>query len=60
MANDADLVWNEFYKYCLEKIGKDDKTVEMYLQTCMPVSLANGVATSTSSTPFASDTGIQV
>ena len=53
MANDADLVWNEFYKYCLEKIGKDDKTVEMYLQTCMPVSLANGVLLVDVATPFA-------
>lgn len=53
MANDADLVWNEFYKYCLEKIGKEDKTVEMYLQTCMPVSLANGVLLVDVATPFA-------
>ena len=52
-GNDADLVWNEFYKYCLEKIGKDDKTVEMYLQTCMPVSLANGVLLVDVATPFA-------
>ncbi|OUO93213.1 chromosomal replication initiator protein DnaA [Cloacibacillus sp. An23] len=55
MANDADLVWNEFYKYCIEKIGKDDKTVEMYLQTCMPVSLANGVLLVDVATPFAMD-----
>ena len=36
---DLDIIWKEYYKYCMEKLGTEDKTAEIYLQTCMPLSL---------------------
>lgn len=55
MSNDLDIIWKEYYKYCAEKIGAEDKTAEIYLQTCMPVSLEGGVLTLDVATPFAFD-----
>lgn len=40
---DLDIIWKEYYKYCMEKMGAEDKTAEVYLQTCMPLSLEEGV-----------------
>ena len=42
---DLDIIWKEYYKYCMEKLGTEDKTAEIYLQTCMPLSLDDGVLT---------------
>ena len=42
---DLEMVWKEFCKYCTDEIGKDDKTIELYLNSCLPSSLENGVLT---------------
>lgn len=55
MSNDLDIIWKEYYQYCTEKIGDEDKTAEIYLQTCMPVSLEGGVLTLDVATAFALD-----
>lgn len=52
---DLDIIWKEYYKYCMGKLGAEDKSVEVYLQTCMPVSLENGVLTLDVATQFALD-----
>ncbi|MDO4988765.1 MAG: chromosomal replication initiator protein DnaA [Synergistes sp.] len=52
---DLDIVWKEYYKYCIEKLASEDKTAEIYLQTCMPLSLENGVLTLDVATAFAAD-----
>ncbi|MDO5115738.1 MAG: chromosomal replication initiator protein DnaA [Synergistaceae bacterium] len=53
MSNDLDIIWKEYYKYCIEKMGGEDKTAEMYLQTCMPLSLDDGTLSLDVATPFA-------
>ena len=52
---DLDIIWKEYYKYCMEKLGTEDKTAEIYLQTCMPLSLDDGVLTLDVATQFAMD-----
>lgn len=52
---DLDIIWKEFYKYCVDKIGSEDKSIEIYLQTCMPVSLEEGVLALDVPTPFGED-----
>ncbi len=52
---DLDIIWKEYYKYCMEKLGAEDKTAEIYLQTCMPLSLEDGVLTLDVATQFAMD-----
>lgn len=52
---DLDIIWKEYYKYCMGKLGAEDKSAEVYLQTCMPVSLENGVLTLDVATQFALD-----
>lgn len=52
---DLDIIWKEYYKYCIEKLGTEDKTAEIYLQTCMPLSLDDGVLTLDVATQFAMD-----
>lgn len=52
---DLDIIWKEYYKYCMGKLGSEDKSAEVYLQTCMPVSLENGVLTLDVATQFALD-----
>ncbi|MCR5335685.1 MAG: chromosomal replication initiator protein DnaA [Synergistes sp.] len=52
---DLDIAWKEFYKYCTEKIGKEDKTVGFYLESCLPVSLEDGVLTIDVPTLFSRD-----
>ena len=55
MSQDLDIIWKEYYKYCMEKLGAEDKTAEIYLQTCMPVSLVDGVLILDVATPFAKE-----
>ncbi|MEG1824246.1 MAG: chromosomal replication initiator protein DnaA [Cloacibacillus sp.] len=55
MSKDLDIIWKEYYKYCLEKLGPEDKTAEIYLQTCMPISLDGGVLVLDVATQFAMD-----
>ena len=52
---DLDIIWKEYYKYCMEKMGAEDKTAEIYLQTCMPLSLEEGVLVLDVATQFAMD-----
>ncbi|WP_281680953.1 chromosomal replication initiator protein DnaA [Synergistes jonesii] len=52
---DLDIIWKEFYKYCVDKIGSEDKSIEIYLQTCMPISLEEGVLALDVPTPFGED-----
>ncbi len=52
---DLDIIWKEYYKYCMEKLGAEDKTAEIYLQTCMPLSLEDGVLALDVATQFAMD-----
>ena len=52
---DLDSICKEYYKYCMEKLGTEDKTAEIYLQTCMPLSLDDGVLTLDVATQFAMD-----
>ena len=52
---DLDIIWKDYYKYCMEKLGTEDKTAEIYLQTCMPLSLDDGVLTLDVATQFAMD-----
>ena len=55
MSKDLDIIWKEYYKYCLEKLGPEDKTAEIYLQTCMPISLDGGMLVLDVATQFAMD-----
>ena len=52
---DLDIIWKEYYKYCMEKMGAEDKTAKIYLQTCMPLSLEEGVLVLDVATQFAMD-----
>lgn len=52
---DLDIIWKEFYKYCVDKVGSEDKSIEIYLQTCIPVSLEEGVLALDVPTPFGED-----
>lgn len=52
-SKDLEIIWKEYYKYCLEKLGAEDKTAEIYLQTCLPVSLEDGLLELDVATPFA-------
>ncbi|MCD8162236.1 MAG: chromosomal replication initiator protein DnaA [Synergistaceae bacterium] len=52
---DLDIIWKEYYKYFMEKMGAEDKTAEIYLQTCMPLSLEDGVLVLDVATQFAMD-----
>lgn len=53
MSDDAEIIWKEFRKYCAEKLGNGDKTIGMYLQTCMPLAVEDGVLCLDVATPFA-------
>lgn len=52
---DLDIIWKEYCKYCMEKMGAEDKTAEIYLQTCMPILLEDGVLVLDVATQFAMD-----
>jgi len=53
MPNEIDITWNEFKAYCVDKISDDDNAVRTYLDTCLPVSLENGLLVLDVPTPFA-------
>jgi chromosomal replication initiator protein len=53
MPNEIDITWNEFKAFCVEKISDDDNAVRTYLDTCLPVSLENGLLVLDVPTPFA-------
>lgn len=42
MNGQVNIIWNEFKAYCVSKISVDN-AVKTYLDSCMPVSLDNGV-----------------
>lgn len=44
MDNQVTIMWNEFKAYCVSKITTDN-AVKTYLDTCLPVSLENGLLT---------------
>ena len=52
-AVDLDLIWKEYYKYCIDKLAEEDSLAEIYLQTCLPVSLEDGILTLDVANPFA-------
>lgn len=55
MSNELDIIWKEFSTYCAEKISKSDSAIKTYLDTCLPVSLEDGVLVLDVPTPFAKE-----
>jgi chromosomal replication initiator protein len=55
MANELDILWNEFKAHCVEIISGADNAVKTYLDTCLPVSLNNGLLILDVPTPFAKE-----
>lgn len=53
MAKELDIIWNEFTTYCVGKLAESDSAVKTYLDTCLPVSLEEGVLVLDVPTPFA-------
>ena len=55
MSNELDIIWKEFSTYCADKISKSDSAIKTYLDTCLPVSLEDGVLVLDVPTPFAKE-----
>lgn len=55
MAQEVDIVWNEFKAHCVEKLSSADSVVETYLDMCLPVSLDDGALTIDVPTVFAKE-----
>ncbi|MEG2019132.1 MAG: chromosomal replication initiator protein DnaA [Synergistaceae bacterium] len=53
MSNELDIIWGEFSKMCVEKINPTDNAIKTYLDTCLPVSLEEGMLVLDVPTPFA-------
>ena len=53
MSKELDNIWNEFTSYCVERLSDFDAAVKTYLDTCLPISLENGVLVLDVPTPFA-------
>ena len=47
MATELEIIWNEFKKHCAETATKKDEEDGMlvYMDTCRPASLDNGLLT---------------
>ena len=53
MSKELDIVWNEFTAFCVERLSAADSAVKTYLDTCLPISLEDGVLMLDVPTPFA-------
>lgn len=43
MDDALEIVWKEFKSHCIRTISEKDDAIETYLETCLPVSLNDGV-----------------
>lgn len=55
MAKDLDILWSEFKTHCVEVISNSDSAIRTYLDTCLPVSMKDGVFVIDVPTPFAKE-----
>lgn len=55
MAKDVDILWSEFKTHCVEVISNSDSAIRTYLDTCLPVSMKDGVFVIDVPTPFAKE-----
>lgn len=53
MSTELDVIWNEFKNHCSDMLSSEDGAVRTYLDTCLPLSLENGLLTLDVPTPFA-------
>jgi chromosomal replication initiator protein len=55
MTKDLDILWSEFKSHCVEMISGSDSAIKTYLDTCLPVSIKEGVLVLDVPTPFAKE-----
>ena len=55
MTKDLDILWNEFKTHCVEAISGTDSAIKTYLDTCLPVSIKEGILVLDVPTPFAKE-----
>jgi chromosomal replication initiator protein len=55
MTKDLDILWSEFKTHCVEVISNSDSAIRTYLDTCLPVSMKDGVFVIDVPTPFAKE-----
>lgn len=53
LSKELNNIWNEFTSYCVERLSSSDSAVKTYLDTCLPLSLEDGVLVLDVPTPFA-------
>ncbi|MCE5201141.1 MAG: chromosomal replication initiator protein DnaA [Synergistaceae bacterium] len=55
MLKELDVIWNEFKMHCVGMLSAADNAAKTYLDTCLPVSLDDGVLVLDVPTPFAKE-----
>ncbi len=55
MTKDLDILWNEFKTHCVEAISGTDSAIKTYLDTCLPVSIKEGILVLDVPPPFAKE-----